>query len=92
MTEILIEIAGWLGGGLILLGYMLVSSGRLAGRSIAYQMLNLIGSLGFVINAAWHGAIPPMALNVIWCAISLYTLAQIRRAATSFAKPESQRP
>tara|TARA_R110000787_G_scaffold41181_2_gene101930 strand:+ start:155 stop:424 length:270 start_codon:yes stop_codon:yes gene_type:complete len=78
MTEILIEIAGWLGGGLILLGYMLVSSGRLAGRSVAYQMLNLVGSIGFVVNAAYHGALPPMALNVIWCAIALYTLARIR--------------
>jgi len=82
MTEILIEAAGWLGGGLILLGYMLVSSGRLQGKSVTFQMLNLIGSLGFVINAAWHGAIPPMALNVIWCAIALYTLAQIKWART----------
>jgi len=83
MTEILIEAAGWLGGGLILLGYMLVSSGRLQGKSVTFQMLNLIGSLGFVINAAWHGAIPPMALNVIWCAIALYTLARIRWTRTS---------
>ena len=79
MTEVLIEIAGWVGGGLILLGYMLVSAGRLQGRSVVYQMLNLVGSLGFVVNAAWHGAIPPMALNVIWCAIALYTLALLWR-------------
>jgi len=78
MFEIFIEAAGWLGGGLILLGYTLVSSGRLQGKSVTFQMLNLIGSLGFVINAAWHGAIPPMALNIIWCAIALYTLAQIK--------------
>lgn len=80
MTEILIEAAGWLGGGLILLGYMLVSSGRLQGKSVTFQMLNLIGSLGFVINAAWHGAIPPMALNVIWCAIAIWTLFTLWRA------------
>ncbi|MGE4409190.1 MAG: hypothetical protein EP321_00575 [Sphingomonadales bacterium] len=72
---LLIEIAGWVGGALILLGYMLVSTGRLQGRSVSYQMLNLVGSIGFVANAAWHGAIPPMALNIIWCAIALYTLA-----------------
>lgn len=79
MIQTLVEIAGWAGGGMILLGYMLVSSGRLHGRSSTYQMLNLVGSAGFVFNAAWHGAIPPMALNVIWCAIAFYTLAQIRR-------------
>jgi len=79
MIELLVEIAGWAGGGLILLGYVLVSTGRLQGRSVAYQMLNLIGSIGFVINAAWHGAIPPMALNIIWCAIALYALAMLWR-------------
>lgn len=79
MTGLLIEIAGWVGGGMILLGYVLVSTGRLQGRSVTYQMLNLAGSLGFVVNAAWHGAIPPMALNVIWCAIALYTLAMLWR-------------
>jgi len=79
MTALLIEIAGWLGGGLILLGYVLVSSGRLEGRSVAFQLLNLFGSLGFVTNAAWHGAIPPMTLNIIWCLIALWTLATLAR-------------
>ncbi len=71
---LLIEVAGWIGGSLILLSYVLVSTGRLEGRSIPYQLLNLIGSLGFVTNAAWHGAIPPMVLNIIWCAIAIWTL------------------
>lgn len=78
--NIAVEIAGWIGGGLILLGYILVSSGRLQGRSVTYQMMNLIGSLGFVANAAWHGAVPPMALNIIWCVIALLTLASIMRS------------
>lgn len=68
-----------MGGGLILIGYWLVSSGRVQGRSRTFQLLNLIGSLGFVANAAWHGAIPPMTLNIIWCIISLYTLATLRK-------------
>lgn len=82
--NLFVEIAGWLGGGLILFGYVLVSSGRLEGRSVAYQLLNLIGSAGFIVNAAWHGAIPPMALNVIWCCVALIALARIgRRKASS---------
>jgi formate hydrogenlyase subunit 3/multisubunit Na+/H+ antiporter MnhD subunit len=79
MTQIAIEAAGWIGGGLILIGYWLVSSGRVKGRSRSCQFLNLVGSLGFVANAAWHGAIPPMTLNIIWCIISLYTLATLRK-------------
>lgn len=76
MLEIAIEIAGWVGAVLVLIGYVLVSTGRLEGRSIAFQMLNLIGALGFIANTAWHGAIPSMALNIVWSAIALYTLAR----------------
>ena len=79
MTALMIEIAGWIGGGLILLSYVLVSSGRLEGRSVPYQLLTLVGSLGFVINAAWHGAMPPMVLNIIWCAIAIGTLTMLAR-------------
>lgn len=77
MLEIAIEIAGWIGAVLVLLAYVLVSTGRLEGRSIAFQVLNLIGALGFIANTAWHGAIPSMALNIVWSAIALYTLARI---------------
>lgn len=79
MMQTAIEAAGWIGGGLILIGYWLVSSGRVQGKSRTFQLLNLFGSLGFVANAAWYGAIPPMTLNIIWCIISLYTLATLRK-------------
>jgi len=69
-----IEAAGWIGAVLVLAGYGLASAGRLDGRSPLFQWLNLIGAAGFVINTAWHGAIPSMVLNIIWCAIALVTL------------------
>lgn len=81
MIEIVIETAGWAGAGLVLLAYVLVSTGRLEGRSVAFQLLNLVGSLGFVVNTAWHGAIPSMALNIVWSAIALYALARIRASS-----------
>jgi hypothetical protein len=73
-----IEIAGWLGALLILGSYILVSAGRLEGRSARFQWLNVIGSAGFVINSGWHGAIPSTALNVVWCAVGLFTLYRLR--------------
>lgn len=71
---IAIEAAGWIGAVLVLAGYGLASAGRLDGRSPAFQWLNLIGAAGFVINTAWHGAIPSMVLNIIWCGIAVVTL------------------
>lgn len=78
-TTIAIEAAGWIGAVLVLAGYALASSGRLDGRSPAFQWLNLVGAAGFVVNTAWHGAMPSMVLNIIWCGIAVATLAKGRR-------------
>jgi hypothetical protein len=75
-TAIAIEAAGWTGALLVLVAYALTSTGRLHGRSPAFQWLNMVGSIGFIINSAWHGAIPSMVLNIIWCGIAGFTLAR----------------
>lgn len=79
-----IEAAGWIGALLVLAGYALASTGRLDARSAAFQWLNLVGAAGFIINTAWHGAWPSMALNVVWCAIAATTL--LRRAGNRNGK------
>ena len=78
-TAIAVEIAGWGGAGLILLGYLLISTGKLSGQSPAYQWINLFGALGFVINSWWHGAVPSAALNVVWAMIAIYALTRAAR-------------
>jgi len=82
-AEILIEIAGWVGAGLILLAYLLVSAEKLTGRSPAFQWMNLVGAAGFVVNGAWHGAIPSATLNILWMAIAAAALVQIARRRSS---------
>jgi len=77
--KLVIEIVGWTGAGLFLLSYVLVSTGRLQGQSRAYQWLNVIGAVGFVINSGWNGAYPSAAVNVIWAMIGLATLWQLGR-------------
>jgi len=83
MLEIVIEIAGWVAAGLFLLSYVLVSTGRLQGQSRAYQWLNVVGAVGFVINSGWNGAYPSAAVNVIWAMIGLVTLWQLARKKDS---------
>ena len=39
-----IEAAGWIGAGLILGSYILVSLGRLEGRSRAFQWMSVAGA------------------------------------------------
>ncbi|HYI43092.1 MAG TPA: hypothetical protein VD768_05670 [Sphingomicrobium sp.] len=87
-VEIAVELVGWGGAGLILLGYLLISTGKLNGQSAAYQWLNLFGAIGFMINGWWHGAIPSAALNVIWAMIAIYALT---RMAQVRARPPATR-
>ena len=83
MLAIVIEIAGWIAAALFLLSYVLVSTGRLQGQSRAYQWLNVVGAIGFVINSGWNGAYPSAAVNVIWAMIGLVTLWQLARKGDS---------
>jgi hypothetical protein len=77
--NILIEAVGWVGALLILASYALLSSGRLDGRSRAYQLLNFFGALGFVVNSGWNGAWPSAVLNIVWMGIGVVTLARMGR-------------
>ena len=81
----MIEAAGWIGALLILCAYFLISSGRLTARSPLFQAMNLVGAAGFIVNGAYHGALPNAALNVVWMLIAGVMLWRIR---TAKAPPE----
>jgi hypothetical protein len=76
-VEIAVEVAGWAGASLILLGYLLITAGKLTGQSAVYQWMNVAGAAGFIVNGWWHGAIPSAALNVVWMLIGAVALLRI---------------
>lgn len=82
----LVEIAGWGGALLILLAYLLLSAGRLTGQSLAYQAMNVVGALGFVVNGWWHQALPSATLNILWLMIGLFASTQILKRRRRQAK------
>ena len=85
-VDIAVEVAGWVGATLILLGYLLISAGKLTGQSPVYQWMNIVGAAGFVINGWWHGALPSAALNVLWLligAIASWRIIRKRGSSTS---------
>jgi hypothetical protein len=79
LTELAIESCGWLGAALILGAYILVSIGKLDGRSKAFQWMNVVGAAGFIVNSGYNGALPSAVLNVIWVCIGLATLWSLRQ-------------
>ncbi|MBL0000639.1 MAG: hypothetical protein IPO97_06295 [Sphingomonadales bacterium] len=76
---VLVEIVGWAGAILILLAYILLTLGRLKAQSVAYQVMNVAGSIGFLINGWVNRALPSAALNLIWMGIGVYALWKMRR-------------
>jgi hypothetical protein len=74
----LIEIAGWAGALAVLMAYGLVSAERVSSRSWTYQLLNIGGAVGLVINSSWNGAIPSAVVNLIWIGIGVYALVARR--------------
>jgi hypothetical protein len=74
-----IDLSGWAAALLILGGYSLLSFGKIQARSPLYQWMNMLGAVGFIVNCAWNGAWPSVALNVVWVGIALYALRRNSR-------------
>jgi hypothetical protein len=92
MTRLLIDTVGWAGAAALLLAYGLVSSGRLNGRSIRFQLLNLGGAVGLLANGIYHDAWPSAALNAVWFVIGVTALMRISRTPTSQSGRSSSSP
>jgi hypothetical protein len=65
---------------MILIAYVLLSLEKIEARSVTYQMLNVLGAAGFIINSGINGALPSAALNVIWMGIGVYALWHMRKS------------
>ena len=78
MTGQLIDIAGWIGATSLLAAYGLVSTSRLGGPGPVFQLLNLVGATGLLLNGVFHGAWPSAALNAVWLLVGLTALARQR--------------
>ena len=81
MTSFAVDVAGWLGAGLLLLAYGLVSFKKLAADSGYYQLLNIVGSCFLIVNTVYHRAYPSALVNLIWIIIALAASYRMRSRA-----------
>ncbi len=70
---------GWVGATTMLLGYFLVSTGKVSGDGLTFQVLNLVGAFGLLVVAAAAQVWPSVMLNIIWGAIGLVALRKALR-------------
>lgn len=91
VTELVVDIAGWIGMALLIGAYALVTAGRLAGPSLTFQLMNLVGGGLLMVNSGWYGAWPSAALNLVWVVIGTVGLVRAglrRRARTGTSHPD----
>jgi formate hydrogenlyase subunit 3/multisubunit Na+/H+ antiporter MnhD subunit len=74
MSALFVEAIGWVGAGLILTGYIMLTRKVLTSESRMYHLLNLFGGLGIVVEAVSNSAFPPATLNIIWSLVAVYAI------------------
>lgn len=77
---IFVNILGWGGTVCVLLAYYLVSTKRVTGQSRKFQVLNLCGAIGLIVNGIYYFALPSVGLNVAWLAIAIIGLVQWKQS------------
>ncbi len=77
--NLIINTVGWTGSGLVVLAYGLVSTNRLKGNSIGYQILNLLGAIFLLINTVYFGAYPSSFTNIVWITIAIVAIVRVVR-------------
>jgi hypothetical protein len=70
---------------LLIGAYALVTTGRLLGPSLAFQLMNLVGGGSLMVNSAYYGAWPSAVLNLVWVVIGVagLTRARLRRSSAA---------
>ncbi len=76
----LVETLGWVGVLLIFSAFSLNSLGYLGSQSATYSVLNIIGSIGILVDAYNQRNYQPAVLNLLWAAVGILALARLALA------------
>ena len=74
--SIAIDLMGWAGAIFLLSAYWLVSHGRIEPRATRYQAMNVAGGALLIVNSAFYGAFPSVAVNVVWILVGIHALTR----------------
>jgi hypothetical protein len=76
------DTIGWAGAAALLFAYAMVSSRKLEGNAMAYQLLNIVGSLLLAANTVYYRAYPSSFVNLIWMGIAVFSIATRKRLSS----------
>jgi hypothetical protein len=79
MTENFPVVIGSLGATIILVAFILNQLNKIKNDSLAYDLMNLIGSILLIWYAILLSSIPFLILNGVWAIISLKDIVSRKR-------------
>lgn len=74
--EIFFDIIGWVGSGLVVAAYFLLSAKKIK-AGLLYQVLNLLGALFIAIGLCPKNAWFSFALQVVWSIIAFVAIFKL---------------
>jgi hypothetical protein len=72
-------VCGWIGMLLLLLGYYLIASKKVTGKSPAYHWINLGGAVGLILDSYQASVWSVVILNIFWGSIAIKSLLSLVR-------------
>ncbi len=78
---------GFAGTFMILAAFFLLQAGRLQGRGLAYQLLNLLGAGGVLVSLWGKFNAPVFVLELAWMLISVYGIARSAKSRGTSKAP-----
>lgn len=78
--DLIFNTIGTTGVAMILLGYFLITKGKVTGASLGYHILNLVGASLLLISLFWSWNLPSVIIEVFWIAISLYGICKVMKS------------
>lgn len=75
--EYCIDAFGWLGALGVLWAYFISSTQNVLENRVLfvrYQILNIVGAAGLLVNSFYYGAVPSVIVNLIWAGIGLFSV------------------
>ena len=78
MSDQLAQVIGFIGAGLVLVGFVRVNSGKWNNKSLLYELDNLIGTLLLAIYHFALGAHASLILNIVWAIAAINGISSIK--------------
>ncbi|HVA11574.1 MAG TPA: hypothetical protein VNG32_05450 [Candidatus Dormibacteraeota bacterium] len=89
MRDIFFNILGIIGSLLILFGFYRISIGRWSGKSILYELDNLLGGVLLIIYQVHFRAYITVFLNVIWVVVAFKGVVSITERRKPARRPKA---